>query len=56
MDSVMMKITNSFLVNAVQEIVLVILSEKVQDGELIKNSKKNFSLEIKFITIKIIMI
>ena len=40
MDSAMMKITNSFLVNAVQEIVLVILFEKVQDGVLIKSSKK----------------
>jgi len=40
MDSVMIQIISSFLASAVQKIVLVILCEKVQDGELIKNSKK----------------
>ena len=40
MGLVMIQIINNFLVSVVQKIVLVILFEKVQDGELIKNSKK----------------
>ena len=37
MDLVMMKTINNFLVNVVQKIAVVILLEKSQDGELIKN-------------------
>ena len=37
---VMMLTTNSFLVIVDQKTVWVILLEKVQDGELIKNLKK----------------
>jgi hypothetical protein len=40
MDSVMIQIISSFLASVVQKIVLVLLCEKAQDGELIKNSKR----------------
>ena len=40
MDLVLIQIINNFPVSVVQKIVLVLLCEKVQDGVLIKNSKK----------------
>jgi hypothetical protein len=39
MDSAMIQIISSFLANVVQKIVLAILYEKAQDGELTKKFK-----------------